>query len=256
MRKFLLAAVAVAAISSPALARDGSPYVGFEAGVAMSDEGFFDVDLNGVEFHSGLNTNYKLGIDADAIAGMDFGMFRLEGELGYKRLGIKDADASGPLLNAINAIVIPDITNDDLDFNDRVTVLSLMANALADFGGDTGLGAYIGGGFGRARVKMLGDQDSSWAWQGIAGIRAPIASQIDVGLKYRYFNSGKLRFADDFDEGRPVRPRRRGAVQVAQPAGEPDLQFRRAAGAAATACGRGAAAARRRRRLRPARTGR
>ena len=109
MRKYLLAAVAMAAISSPALARDGSPYVGFEAGVAMSDEGFFDVDFNDLEFHSGLNTNYKLGIDADVIAGMDFGMFRLEGELGYKRLGIKDVDASGPLLNAINAIVVPDI---------------------------------------------------------------------------------------------------------------------------------------------------
>ena len=32
MRKFLLAAVAVAAISSPAVARDGSMYVGLEGG--------------------------------------------------------------------------------------------------------------------------------------------------------------------------------------------------------------------------------
>ena len=76
-----------------------------------------------------------------------------------------------------------------------------MGNALLDFGGDTGLGAYVGGGFGRARVKMFDDRDSSWAWQAIAGIRVPIASQFDAGLKYRYFNSGKLRFTDDFDGG-------------------------------------------------------
>ena len=64
MRKYLLAAVAVAAISSPALARDNSPYVGVEVGLVNSDEDFFDVDFDGTEFHSGLNVDYKIGIDA------------------------------------------------------------------------------------------------------------------------------------------------------------------------------------------------
>ena len=45
MRRYLLTAVAAIAISSPALARDGSPYVGVEAGAVMSDEGFFDVEI-------------------------------------------------------------------------------------------------------------------------------------------------------------------------------------------------------------------
>ena len=44
-----------------------------------------------------------------------------------------------------------------------------MVNALVDVGGDSGLGASLGGGFGRARVKQLGDSDSAWAWQLIAG---------------------------------------------------------------------------------------
>src|SRR5215210_2370094 len=154
MRTFLLAAVAVAAISSPALARDNSPYVGVEAGLAMSDEDFFDVDFEGNEFHSGLNVDYKIGLDADLIGGFDFGMFRAEAELGYKRLGIEDLTVSGPLLGAIGGV-----DNDDFDVDGHASVLSLMANALLDFGGNDGIGAYVGGGIGYAQIKMLGDRD-------------------------------------------------------------------------------------------------
>ena len=42
MRKYLLAAVAVAAIASPAAARDGSGYVGVDAGLIWPR----DTDLN------------------------------------------------------------------------------------------------------------------------------------------------------------------------------------------------------------------
>src|SRR5688500_13413396 len=100
MRKCLLAAVAIAAISSPALARDNSRYLGVEAGLAMSDEVFFHVDCDGNEFHSGRNVDYKLCLDADLIGGYDFGMFRAEAELAYNRLGIDDLTVSGPLLGA------------------------------------------------------------------------------------------------------------------------------------------------------------
>ena len=193
MRKYLLAATASVAICSPALSRDNSPYVGVEAGLTMSDEEFFDVDFDGDEFHSGINVDYKIGFDADLIGGYDFGMFRAEAELGYKRLGIEDFTVSGPLLGAIGGV-----DNDDFDVDGHASVLSLMGNALLDVGADAGFGAYVGGGFGRARVKMLGDRDSSWAWQGIAGIRTALSDQIDLGLKYRYFNSGKLEFSDDF----------------------------------------------------------
>ena len=195
MRKSLLAAVAVAAISSPALARDNSPYVGVEVGAVISDEGFFDVDFDGAEFNNGLNVDYHVGLDADLIGGYDFGMFRAEVELGHKRLRINELRASGSLLGAIGGV-----DNDDLDNGGHASVLSIMGNALLDFGGDDGIGAYVGGGIGHARVKMLGDADSGLAWQAIAGARAPISDQIDLGLKYRYFNSSKLNFSDEFED--------------------------------------------------------
>ena len=80
MRKYLLTAVAAVAISSPALARDGSPYVGVEAGAVMSDEGFFDVEIfddeDSFEFNNGINVDYEIGLDADLIGGYDFGIVR------------------------------------------------------------------------------------------------------------------------------------------------------------------------------------
>jgi hypothetical protein len=72
-----------------------------------------------------------------------------------------------------------------------------MANALFDFGGP-GLGAYVGGGAGRARVSYSGDKDSAFAYQGIAGVRTAISPNVDVGLKYRYFRTGALNFSDVF----------------------------------------------------------
>jgi len=45
MRKYLfLAAVAAAAVASPAVARDNSPYVGIEGGVLLPRDTNFDVD--------------------------------------------------------------------------------------------------------------------------------------------------------------------------------------------------------------------
>ena len=84
------------------------------------------------------------------------------------------------------------------DLNGNTSVLSGMVNGLVDFGGNGGVGAYAGGGFGRARVKQLGDSDNAWAWQLLAGVYMPISDNVDVGLKYRYFRTGKLNFNDEF----------------------------------------------------------
>ena len=98
MRKYLLAAVAAVAISSPALARDGSPYVGIEGGMVI--DGDIDLDFDGdfgyddFSYDDAFDLDFGRGLDIDAIAGYDFGMFRLEGELGYKRLNLDKIDIS------------------------------------------------------------------------------------------------------------------------------------------------------------------
>ena len=53
MRNYLLAAVAAVAISSPALARDGSPYVGIEGGLLIDGdlESDLDIDYDGSPYN-------------------------------------------------------------------------------------------------------------------------------------------------------------------------------------------------------------
>ena len=198
MRKILFAATAALAISSPAFARDGSPYVGVEVGATMSDEGFYDVVLSGTPtvrtYDRGLNVDYKIGFDAGLLAGYDFGMFRVEGELAHKRLGVESVDASNALATDLVNSGLTSI--DESDFDESAKITSLMGNALLDFGGDSGIGVYVGGGAGVAKMKMLGDSDSSVALQAIAGVRMALSDNMDIGLKYRYFTS-KFRLGQD-----------------------------------------------------------
>jgi opacity protein-like surface antigen len=83
----------------------------------------------------------------------------------------------------------------------HVSVLSGMGNAMLDFGDDANWGGFIGAGAGIANVKALGESDSGFAWQVIAGVRMPVSSNIDIGLKYRYFRSAKMDLNDTVDFG-------------------------------------------------------
>jgi outer membrane protein OmpA-like peptidoglycan-associated protein len=81
-----------------------------------------------------------------------------------------------------------------------------MVNALWDFGDDDGVQGFVGPGLGVARVKSrlafstsgdsLDDSDTVVAWQAIAGVRAPITDNIDVSLKYRFFNAPGVELVD------------------------------------------------------------
>ncbi len=238
MRNFLLAAAAVV-IATPALAQTGG-YVGIEGGVlfpkrqngnytstftqtAQSPAAGTVAPVPGtglvgtiptglatapVAITGGSRVRYKRGYDVDAIAGYDFGLFRLEGELGYKRSRIKSFDQDATFATGVNtglnpagtagtAFVFPTGDTSAFNLSNRVSVLSGMVNALLDIGGGTGPGVYAGGGFGRARVKAFRARDDAWAYQGIAGVRVPISSNVDIGLKYRYFRTGRL----DLDPG-------------------------------------------------------
>ena len=46
---------------------------------------------------------FKTGYDVDLIGGYDFGMFRLEGELGYKRAKAKSVQFDDNFVTAFNA---------------------------------------------------------------------------------------------------------------------------------------------------------
>src|SRR5688572_27495574 len=189
MKRYLMAATALAAVAvaTPASARDRSAYFGLEAGALFVSD--TDVEFNAAPGDD-LDIDHKMGIDGDMIAGYDFGMFRAEAELGYKRSEHDEYD-----------------DGDAFDADGRSSVYSLMANAMIDVGQDEGVSFFAGGGIGWAQVThVLEDndvgalkiRDRGFAWQGIAGIRAVVSQYFDIGLKYRYFDAGNV---SDSDEG-------------------------------------------------------
>jgi opacity protein-like surface antigen len=218
MYKYLLAAVAAAAIASPAAARDGQAYVGVEGGLVLANHEDFNYYLGfpaappsppggTVVAYDDNDVHFRPGVDLDVVAGYDFGMFRLEGELAWKSLHTKDFGVNDSLIPThLSLYYGTDPTDFEGEFGadaetavgipDHATVLSLMGNALVDF--DTGgIGFYAGVGAGRARVKMFGDRDNAWAFQGILGARMPISDRVDVGLKYRYFRTTNMSFGPE-----------------------------------------------------------
>ena len=189
----LLAAVSVLAIASPAAARDGSGYVGFDAGVLMADDMDFEFDESAEALD--IEAEHKTGFDLDIIGGYDFGMIRAEGELSWKRT-THDGDYVFE-------------STEEADADGETDVRSAMINALFDLGNDQ-WAFYAGGGVGYASVRNRiesgdsvfdGDRitfkDSGFAWQGIAGVRFAVNEIIDIGLKYRYFDTQNLEDEDD-----------------------------------------------------------
>ena len=136
VRKYLLAAVAASAIAaSPAMARDGSGYIGVEGGLVLdADADFdFDADFDGDLFEDDdvFEVDFKSGLDADLIAGYDFGMFRLEGELGYKNIKADDVEVSDDFIDFLG---LDPEDLDDADVEGRAKITSIMVNGLVDFG--------------------------------------------------------------------------------------------------------------------------
>ena len=212
MRKFaILLAAGSCLCASPALARDGAGYFGIEGGVMIPRDTKISIFDNagtriGDDF---LRINHKSGWDGDLIAGYDFGTVRAEVELGHKRAGIEKLDVDSPLVA---------VSDGTFDGDGRVKATSLMGNVLLDFGNEDGVSFYVGGGLGLARVRYrletegaandldLRFNDRALAGQIVAGVRTMVSDGLDIGLKYRYFQTRKLEFQrgdDDFvDEAR------------------------------------------------------
>jgi outer membrane protein OmpA-like peptidoglycan-associated protein/opacity protein-like surface antigen len=179
MRKLAIGlALASTALASPALARDDQWYVGVDGGAMIVED--FDLDVDDVEDAASVDT--KEGYDFGGLVGYDFGGFRLEAEVSFREADVETAT-----------------TLDDGSFGvaGDANALSFMVNGLLDFGDDDGIQGFVGGGVGVARVDMevveaaalLDDSDTGFAWQALAGIRAPLSDAWDVGLKYRFFNA-------------------------------------------------------------------
>ena len=200
MRKLAIGlALASTALASPALARDDQWYVGVDGGAMIVED--FDLDIGVNENAASIEADK--GYDFGGVVGYDFGGFRLESEVSYREADLDSISvAAGGI--PVNAGTLP-LSNGDFETAGDANALSFMVNGLLDFGNDDGLQGFVGGGVGVARVDVhntlaaptwLDDSDTGFAWQALAGIRAPISDSWDVGLKYRFFNADKVNLVD------------------------------------------------------------
>ena len=204
MRKLaVVLALASTALATPVLARDDSWYIGAELGPMIVEDIDFDIGT----LNNAGTVDHKYGWDAGGTIGYDFGGFRVEVEGSYRRADVDSytSTTTTPVFQATgNAVNVAQGTFDDA--GGRTSALSFMLNGLLDFGPDDGLQGFVGGGAGVARVKsrlalntngnFLNDSDTVFAWQALAGVRAPLTDNIDVTLKYRFFNADNVKLID------------------------------------------------------------
>jgi len=197
MRKLAIALATTAAVlAPPALARDGAWYVGGEFGGMIVEDS--DFDRAGVEDQ--IQLDYDKGADGGLFVGYDLGMFRLEGEGAYKRARIDQITH----LSNLPGGAYPGTRDAG---GGHTTALSFMLNGLLDFGDEDALSGFVGAGVGWAKVDFnnlraysnqpafLDDSDSRLAWQVFAGVRQAITDNIDVSVKYRWFNVEDVEMA-------------------------------------------------------------
>ncbi|ONF94949.1 OmpA family protein [Sphingomonas jeddahensis] len=209
MRKLaVVLALASTALASPALARDNAWYVGAEFGGMIVED--IDYDITAATNGSAI-VDHDYGWDADGVAGYDFGGFRLEAEVAYKSATI-DGYSSTVRTPFGGGSGVATAAPGTFDYaGGRSTALSFMVNGMLDFGDDDSIQGFIGGGAGVARVKsrialnqrgsFLDDSDTVFAWQGIAGVRAPLTENLDATLKYRFFNADNVEMVDFLNRG-------------------------------------------------------
>ncbi|GAA0656822.1 outer membrane protein OmpA-like peptidoglycan-associated protein/opacity protein-like surface antigen [Sphingomonas insulae] len=204
MRKLaVVLALASTALATPALARDKSWYVGIEGGAMIVEDIDYDIGAT----NNAASVDHDYGYDVDGVIGYDFGGFRVETEVGYKSATVDgySSTLTTPRYNTAGAIVATPAGTYDYA-GGKTSALSFMLNGLLDFGDDDGIQGFVGGGVGVARVKanyglttrgnFVDDSDTVFAWQGLAGVRAPLTDHIDATLKYRFFNADNVKLVD------------------------------------------------------------
>lgn len=190
-----LAAGLAICIAAPAAAETGSFYVGLEAGPTAGRNNDVDEVVGSIaapmEYDDVLSIGYRTGHDLGIAGGHDLGLFRVELEVAHKQADLKSVKLDENFPNFIAAV--PALAGSEFNLPGKVSTISAMANGLVDIGVTKRLSLYGGGGYGRAWVRAIGDQDSAWGWQWIAGVRFAISEKFEIGLKQRYFNSGILK---------------------------------------------------------------
>ncbi len=165
------------------------------------------------------------GLALTGAIGCDYGNYRLEAEVGYQTNEVKSIALfdNGAALDAFPTGVTGIPLTNRAEMRGDVSVLSLMGNGYYDFDLGSKVEFYATAGVGVAQVSLhnvnvaneavipveTGDytyqattdpgyngHETTLAWQVGAGIAAPIADNVKLDLRYRYFATTDFTLAD------------------------------------------------------------
>jgi len=162
------------------------PYVSTQLGGIIQS----DSTITGTDFSAKIQ--YKPGFAVGAAGGYNFGMFRIEGELGYQRSDMDRVNCAGGICYGGS-------------IKGNIYAVSGLANAYIDFVNSTPFTPFIGGGVGAAFISADFDEKSGtnnredntvFAYQGTAGLAYAINKNMTVDLKYRYFGTSDVDLGD------------------------------------------------------------
>lgn len=219
MRKFLMGA-ALVALTIPAAAQAGETYIGASGGISLpansENRGQFTADVPATpDFGAipsgtslGWNTGFDTGWTISGQVGHAFeNGFRVEAELAYSRYNVaghNNLTVGGANIDSADVAVLtrgtPATTNPTVgaviaDGQGNVSNFGGYINLLYDIRTGGRFFPYVGGGIGYQRVDITyqpsgvpvgsGD-DSSLAWQGIAGGSLVLSNHVDMFVQYTY----------------------------------------------------------------------
>ncbi|MDH3575292.1 MAG: outer membrane beta-barrel protein [Desulfobacteraceae bacterium] len=128
-----------------------------------------------------VETEFDTGMVLEGAVGYDFGMFRAEGEIGYRKNDVDKFSAFGL----------------SVEGNGDVDTLSFMINGYFDIETQSGLTPFIGAGIGYAKISAndwsvggidIGSEDDSvFAYQLGLGLGYSVTKNWIIDIAYKYF---------------------------------------------------------------------
>jgi opacity protein-like surface antigen len=166
--------------ATPSPTTTKGPYISTQLG------GVFETDSD-LSSNTGTGTiEFKPGFAVGGAGGYNFGMFRIEGEIGYQR---NETDKATVCIGG-------DCVYGSLLGN--MSALSFLANGYIDFINSSPVTPYISGGIGVAyingEIDTRSESDTVFAYQLGAGLAFAINQHMAIDLKYRYFATTNPRF--------------------------------------------------------------
>lgn len=198
----LIGMAAIPAVSFAAPASPGGYMSAFLGASVPQDTNVTISEFNPVTTKDA-RTQFDPGINIGGTGGYDFGFFRLEGEMSYKRGEITTVTEQSFGTRYVNA-------------EGYIGAFAMMVNGFFDLHNESPVAPYVGGGIGLASVHLSdtrgvdanagtlnnhvfrSDDDNVFAYQAGAGIEVSLNKRLSLDLGYRYFGTSRASFRNDW----------------------------------------------------------